>query len=775
MPLPTPNDTTSTRPAARVLLTLVFALTGFTALTLQVVWQRVIALHGGVDLYATTTIVAAFLGGLGVGSLLGGSLADRLGPRRSVMAFAAANVGIAMFALASPFLFYDLYQDVEPAIRGTLASFAFHVALLIVPTTLMGLSLPLLSRSLVRRDADIGTLVGRLYAVNTLGAAAGAAVSGWYLLGTLGFIGTIRLAAAGNLVAAVLAAVALAGTRGGATAPASTSTAEVVDDAPDDIRAAPREERAWPWYLLYGLTGAVALGLEVVFFRVIDTVMRSNSYTFAHVLSLYLLLFGIGGAIGSRLVRRARRPDAWFLWLQCAAGLGALAGVLALLAPLKFPAVAGLRPFLEQYYATDGLASGFAIGRAQTIYVTVVAPLLVMAVPVLCFGAAFPFVQALATKRVDVLGRHTGRLLFANVVGNVAGTLLTGFVLLDRLGSSGTLRLLAALLVIPGLVAARLAATTTRAAVLTVGTLGLAAIQLAVFPTNAGLWALLHNAPAEKFVVVEDRSCLDAMIQRDDVGLDLLYVNGASQNGYPYDEFHVLIGLLPSLVHPEPEQALAIGLGIGATTYGLALNPRTRSVGTVEICGGQVELIEGLAESGRSPESASILEDPRVDITVGDGRKQLLATDERSVDVIVVDTLRPQSGYSGNLYSTEFYELVQSRLAAGGVFAQWIPTDRTLQTMQATFDNLLLFDVPSYFGSRFALASDTPIAFDRATVLERLATTDLSTLPPGLAEGLDRFVTDAAPTPVRGGKPVPADRRNEDLFPRDEYWLNNGF
>ena len=421
------------------------------------------------------------------------------------------------------------------------------------------------------------------------------------------------------------------------------------------------------------------------------------------------------------------------------------------------------------------MASGFSIGRNQTIYVTLVAPLLVMTIPVVCFGAAFPFVQALAARRVDVLGRRTGRLLFANVVGNVAGTLLTGFVLLDRLGSSGTLRLLASVLVVPGLIAARAAAGTVRSAVLALGTLALAGALLVVFPTNAGMWALLHNAPARDFVVVEERSCLDALIRRDDVGLDLLYVNGASQNGYPYDEFHVLIGLLPSLVHPEPGASLGIGLGIGATTYGLALDPRAQAVGTVEICGGQVDLIEHLAESGESPESAALLDDARVDIHVADGRKHLLRADERSRDVIIVDTLRPQSGYSGNLYSTEFYELVESRLADGGVFAQWLPTDRTLQTMQGTFDHLLLFDVPSYFGSRFAIASNSPIGYDPAVMQERLSTVDLSTLTPGLSQAIERFVAEARPTAIRGGKDVAADRRNEDLFPRDEYWLNNGF
>lgn len=761
------------------MLTVVFVLTGFTALTLQVVWQRVIALHGGVDLYATTTVVAAFLGGLGVGSLAGGSLADRLRPRGSVAAFAAANLGIAGFALASPWLFYDLYARVEPAISGLAVSFAFHVALLAVPTTLMGLSLPLLSRGLVRRDSEIASTVGRLYSANTLGAAAGAAVSGWFLLGTLGFLGTIRLAALGNLVAAVVAAV-LAWRR----RPDRSDAAPVPTPEPVAVPAGAGGragtivptvgERVWPWYVTYALTGAVALGLEVVFFRVVDTVMRSNSYTFAHVLSLYLVLFGVGTAVGSRLVRRVTRPDLWFGWLQAGAGAGALAGVLVLLGPLTQADVGGLRTFLESYFSTDGLASGFTIGRSRVIFATVVAPLLVMGVPVLCFGAAFPFVQAVANRRMDVLGRHTGRLLFANVAGNVAGTMLTGFVLLDRLGTSGTLRLLGLLLLVPGVIAALNASSRARRVVLTATSVAVVGTLVAVFPSNKGLWALVHNAPVAGLVVDEKRSCLDVLAKRGG-NTDLLYINGASQNGYPYDDFHLLIGLLPSLLHPAPERGLAVGLGMGGTTYGMALDDRLDTVETVEICGGQIDLLEHLAERGDSPESEELLADERVELIAGDGRKHLLRADEGSLDVVVVDTLRPQSGYSGNLYSSEFYELVDSRLADDGLFTQWLPTGRTQETLQEVFPHLLVFDVPSYFGSRFAVASPSPIDFERSELTERLDEVDLGSLMPSLADAVTTYAEETEPTAVEGGQPVEDDRRNEDLFPRDEYWLNNGF
>src|SRR5262245_39146394 len=144
------------------------------------------------------------MAGLGLGNLVGGTLADRLGPKRSILAFAVANLGIGLFGWASIAIFYDGYRALAAHVQSLPAAFAFHFALLVVPTTLMGLSLPLLSRGMLRNAAEAASIVSRLYAANTLGAAAGAAIGGWLLLGNLGFDGTVRLASSLNLVAAVV-------------------------------------------------------------------------------------------------------------------------------------------------------------------------------------------------------------------------------------------------------------------------------------------------------------------------------------------------------------------------------------------------------------------------------------------------------------------------------------------------------------------------------------------------------------------------------------------
>jgi spermidine synthase len=759
---------------SKAILFALFAATGFSALTLQVVWQRVISMHAGVDLFSFTTVVAAFLAGLGIGTIVGGTVADRLGPKKALLAYAAANAGIGVFAWFSLWLFYDYYQSVVPGLGGTLASFLFHFVLLVVPTVLMGISLPVVARGVVDRIEDAAPLVGRLYAVNTVGAGLGAAVSGWLLVGNLGFVATVRLAGTINLLAGASVFLlwrAAARARAAAPVPAPAPTSGVSEVA------APR---AWPWYLLYGTTGAVALGMELIFFRVIDTLMRSNSYTFGHVLMLYLVLFGTGTAIASLFVAKARRPQRWFLGLQFGVGVAALAGLLLL---VEGPGLLGIDGPFTRHFTKDGYNLGQyqfwplrELGRIT--FVHVLGPLAVMGLPVLLMGAAFPFVQALVAGRFDTLGRRTGRLLFSNVVGNVAGILLVGFVLIDRLGTSGSLRLLAGVLVVPGVAWALLASTQSRRVALAAGAVSVMALALVLFPSNRELWSFFHAADGLPFKLEEDRACVNAM-RPDEAGASLLFINGASQNAYPYDDYHVLIGLVPALLHPGPDRALSIGLGIGATPYGMSLDERLSAVDVVELCGKEITLLEGLAAEG-SQENQRMFSDPRVDMRTGDGRKALIAADE-PWDVITVDAIRHQSAFSGNLYSVEFYELVRSRMGAGGMMAQWMPTPRTVNSATEVFDYALAFTVETYGNSQFFVASSQPIAFDRDVLLGRVDALILEAerrfvLPPGQLESIRNFFATVQPVVLQFGGPaadVPERALNRDLFPRDEYFLNN--
>ncbi len=712
----------------RPFLFAVFFGSGASALLYQALWQRLLSLHAGMDLFSVTVVVAAFMAGLGLGNLAGGALADRLTPRGAVVAYGLAELVIGLFGLASPTLLYAWYPALSPHLESTAAAFAFHFGLLCLPTFLMGSTLPLLSRALVR-DASIAPDVGRLYGVNTVGAATGAvATAGPWLLSHTGLEPLVFGAAALNAVAGV-AALALAARL------APTSNAPRATGSAPSAAALP-----WAWLAAYGLTGFIALGLEVVWFRLLNVVMSSNTYTFSRLLAVYLVGLGLGSVLGARLLRRVRSPERTFLWLQLATGLSALSGPVAVTRAIEafgYPAWIPLR--------------------------NVWIPLATLLLPTLLMGVSFAVIQAIVSRRLEQVGRSTGALLFANTLGCVAGTLVTGFVLLAHLGTPATLRLFAGASVAIGLAAVARAPAARRAALALPPLAATAALMLAL-PDATRFWQLLHGADGQGFVAEEDHSCVTALVERAP-GTHTLFISGEIQNGVPFDDFHVRLGWVPPLFHPAPTKVLVIGFGAGSTPYGLAADPRVERVDTVEICGSEYPLVRAL--EGRFEQVRVLFSDPRVRFLVRDGRKFLVDTSER-YDVIITDTLLVRSSHSGSLYSTEFYALVKSRLAPGGLLAQWAPTERTLRSAAAVFPHVARIGGPQITpADSFFIAGDQPIAVDPATLSQRLARTRRAGLPDRQWDDLTRFVDGAFVEPAP--PPGPADDVNRDLFPKDEY------
>jgi MFS family permease len=321
-------------------------LSGWSALTLQVLWQRVISLESGVDLASATTVVTAFLAGLGVGGLIGGRLADILGPRGSRRGMILVNVTLAAIAWLSVPLIVSASSWIAD-LDTPVMEFLGYFILLLVPTGLQGTLVSLALRSTASDLDTAPATAGRLTACNAAGAVLGASTAGWYLLGTFGFVVTARIVGVANLLAALVVATMSAASRGQAVA-------APVDHHP---AADPRGRRARiGWYALYALTGAIALGYEQVFIRVVDIVMRSNSYSFAHVLSLYLAAWAGGAAAGARAVRRATVPRDWFFSLQAGLAIsatGALVGLTRILPSTP------LGPILRSWFEGNGYTNGF--------------------------------------------------------------------------------------------------------------------------------------------------------------------------------------------------------------------------------------------------------------------------------------------------------------------------------------------------------------------------------------------------------------------------------
>ena len=296
----------------------VFFFSGFAALLYQITWQRLLAIFSGADVYSATMVVAAFMAGLGCGSLAGGYLADRLSRTGGLIAFSVAEAAIALFGFQSKTIFYDvLYGRFATVADNPVLTGAILFLTLLWPTALMGASLPLLSRALTGRVAAAARTIGWLYALNTLGAACGALIGVWGFFPRYGLEGTLHGAAWINLTCAALAVPLVLASAFLAQSPAHEAAA-----APDPGARGTTQLPYAFWVCAFGLSGFIGLSFELIWFRILGVMLKSTTFTFGTLLGVYLTGLGLGAAAGSAVAGRIRRPYLLgFLVLQTAAGL----------------------------------------------------------------------------------------------------------------------------------------------------------------------------------------------------------------------------------------------------------------------------------------------------------------------------------------------------------------------------------------------------------------------------------------------------------------------
>jgi spermidine synthase len=625
----------TTRPA--VLFALFFG-SGACALAYQVLWLRLLSLVFGVTVYAGSTVLAAFMSGLALGGLLSAPLLRRV--PRPLRVFGAAEILVGLSALATPFELeaaagvYRWLHAVASDHFGVLtaARFATSFLVLLLPTVLMGLTLPVVSASRLVRDARFGARLGALYAANTLGAMAGALLTGFVLIGAIGIQRSFLLAAALNVTIGV---VAWAMDREGAGDPAAPAS-----DAPPGVEA------TGPSLALVAMvvaaSGLAALALEVVWFRMLVLFLDATTYAFTTMLATVLAGIAAGGAVAARLLRRDRDLTSWLAGLLYATGL----------------AVVGSAALLSWSYAAGGRTSApFAASAAAIFPATVL------------MGVAFPIALRAGVGAADVrdpaaTARRVGRLCALNLGAAVAGAVLGGFVLLPRLGTRGSLIGAAALYVaaatLIGLVQGR------RGALLAAAGVGAFAVVAGQVPDPfAAALGRRHGAEMRELWRhdgVQAAVSVSASPQQRVLLLDGIH---QADDSPELVRLHRAIGHLALLLHPAPRDVLVVGLGGGATAGAVSRHPGVH----VQV----VELSEGvrLAAPYFAHVSHDVLRQPGVELRVDDGRSFLALSGER-FDVVTADIIRPQHAGAGLLYSREYFTLVRRALREDGIALQWI-------------------------------------------------------------------------------------------------------
>jgi spermidine synthase len=617
----------STSRGETLVMSALFFFSGMPALVYQIVWQRVLFSIYGVNAESVAVVVSAFMVGLGLGSLVGGRLSARF-PRWGIVIFGGAELGVAVFGLCSLWIFR--WAESHTAGTSLPLTVFFSLALLILPTMLMGSTLPLLTEHLVRHSGRVGYSMATLYFVNTFGSAVACYFCASFLLREFGRSGSVTMAACLNTLVGATAFLYGRSKETGAAREASVVPEHATEKPGMTLGAA---------MLIAGISGFIALGFEIAWFRVFSIASSDRAPAFALLLSTYLAGIAAGSFATEKIMER-----------RSAAAMVQAVGLLMVLA-------GGISAFLPPLVGRLMWRNVSFLASAPTFFMT--AALLGSVLPLLC---------QLAVSADDQAGRGVSLVYVSNIAGSALGSLGIGFVLMQYFGLKQiSLGLGLAGVVVGGAVLVFLGAKEQKRPV---WAYAVVIAALAALPIASQMYSLLFerlvfgNRPEarEPFAhIVENRNGVVAITESAAV-----FGNGV-YDGYfnidPMNDLNLVIRVYAlSALHPNPKRMLMIGLASGSWAQILANQPQVEHLDIVEINPGYLELIP------KYQMVRSVLANPNVHIVIDDGRRWLNAHPEARYDAIVENTSYYWRDHSSELLSEDFLEIIRRHLNPGGVF-----------------------------------------------------------------------------------------------------------
>lgn len=709
-----------------------FFASGFSSLLYQVVWTRMLVLVFGATTFATSTVLAVFMGGLALGAYVAGRFSPRV--RNPLLWYGVLEAIIGVWALLTPFMFdaaTPLYKWIWLQTHADLIPFSFlrficTGMILLVPTTCMGATLPLLAKHVTHSLSNVGSRVGALYSANTLGAVIGAVATGFVILPNLGLNNSIVLGAAVN--GALLVSVLLL-RRFTSEAGSSVHVEEPVVADESAAKALPFSVKLC--MVAFALSGAVAMAYEVSWTRALLMVVGSSTYAFTVMLSAFLIGIFIGSFVCSRFIDRSGNPLLLFGFLQlCVAALTAI----------------GMYQFnyLPYWYLT--VASHANLDPSGAMLVRFILAGCVLTPMTICLGAIFPTVVKACAPQLTSVGRSVGSLYAINTLGAIIGAFACGFVLLPLWGAEKTLLYGTCVNALIGVVVLAVALKATRVQSYGIA-IGALALILATVQVNS-VWnhTLLLNAQSFRRTIAnrgfEYKSFEDWRTRVESVCKTLFWADGPCSNvGVIFHTpekvtslvtnghidasddadmpVQALVSGFPLLLKPDAKNMAVIGWGCGQTVGTATLFP-LKSIEAIELEPAVIEASKHFHHLNHSPEA-----DPRVHIQYNDGRNFLLATDEK-FDILVSEPSNPWQAGVCNLFTKEYFAACQRRLHKGGILAVWVqtaevsPTDLcgVMAALRSQFRHTLTFLARP--GNLIILASADQLTIDVPKVLQAL-------------------------------------------------------
>jgi len=715
------------RRAVQVFLVACFFLSGACGLIYEVVWLRVLGLVFGNTTYATSAVIAGYMAGLGLGALYFGKRVDS--NPRPIRLYAFLEGGIALYSFLTPFLwilieivFVGFARTFHPSFA--VASF-FKLILsflaLFIPTFLMGGTLPVLCKFFVRNGQEMSKKIGLLYALNTLGAVVGVLVSGFFLLYTIGVWQTVILTGTLNLLIFLFCYFYLS--KNEAVEEVKPSVSSQVGQMRESEGGQNKSFRL-TLLILFAITGGVSMMYEISWTRVLALGLGSSVYAFAVMLATFLLGIALGSYLFSVLHRFIKVSLTTFAILQvCTA----------------FFALIGLNFFddMPYYFVKVFEWSGGSIGLIEAGKFALCSA--VMLPPTVFFGAMFACFMHIY-HRSNLVGGEVGEAYFANTLGTIFGSVLTGFVIIPLIGLQSTLIMAAWINTAIGLAAILISAPKVqqipiRRLVLASIMIGFVSVgQAFAQPWNkslltSGAMVTPHRSKgASKAEFIRSLGERNNLFYKEGIGSTVsvnqsrdyiaMAVNGKIEASNADDVFtQSFLGHLPLLLHTSAKRVAVIGIGSAATVAAVAAHP-VEKIDAIEIEEAVVEASHFFRNINRN-----VLDDPRVTVHIDDGRNYLLVHPER-YDVIISQPSNPWMAGVANLFSVEHYQLMRARLNPGGVVCQWLQAYNVskedlklvVSTFSSVFPNVTLW--MSYSPDLMLIGSEEPIVIDYQHIVQ---------------------------------------------------------
>lgn len=658
-----------------------FVLSGFAALLYQTAWMRQFSLVFGTSELAVAAVLSAYMGGLALGSAIAAKYVDHI--RRPVLFYGLLEAGIAISALLVPWLLQltqGLYIAVfggqpEPVDSSGPGQSFFYLGMafivLMIPTSLMGATLPLLTKYVVRSDEQVGPRVGLLYATNTLGAVGGTVVAGFLLLPMLGLKGTVYVGVAVNLLVFIIAALiarAVSNVRTESAAPQTASS-----NVNKNATGLSRRHLILPLMLM---SGANSFLYEVLWTRLLGHVLGGSVAAFATMLASFLGGITIGSAIAARFATTRTQAIYGLIAVQCGVAVASL--MIYHFLPLAIPEQVGLK---------GNVLLAVVILLPATLFI----------------GASYPFAVRIFALNEKEAAPAAAKVYAWNTVGAIVGATAAAFFLIPALKYEGAVKFAVLMNLSLAVVASLLIQSQNARQRLMIQGATVLLLLVTVLGYRPGvpediLRTSPVNAQREGKLRYYEVGRSATVIIVEEAGFFNIRTNGlpeASTNlkgAPPYKHNQRLLSVLPVLARPDIEDMLVVGFGAGATLEGVP--PSIKSIDVIEL---EPEVIAA-NQSISAERQIDPLADPRINIIINDARSALTLTNKR-YDAIVSQPSHPWTAGASHLYTREFMSIASEHLTEGGVFLQWMNTQFVNEellkslcaTMLAVFDHVRVY------------------------------------------------------------------------------------